>query len=483
MSAQAISEKKYEDAVAKAIDISTLNAICKEDLPNPPLPVEVITKTLQDVVLPKPDVELTPSAPPTPTLGIEYYISIPNSRFPAIRKRRPSVSTFLPTAFHYYEVIHYMDNLIGTNFYFERTGHLWHPFLSRMYFGALFYLQSRRASLHANHGSDDEKLRTRSLLQSFPPERLSVPGPLVPILQSIATCQTEHPDFGPIVPYIPPNVGPLTGTHAPSFDAALALPNLPVLSGFLSKIIDAEEDAIPDFTNPTAFSTAAAQSLNGTDYPANAWTQDLRNALLQPGMTHAPETTREIDATINESGLALRLPTFNDESHLRPTDAYFMLEDATWFDTVIPTMATYCSFFKESTTLASCSPSGPTSGLIRSRAFGLTSATAATNVVNTLTHAFPGISPYTLVYDHRSYESSIPQLYMLMGQFSAINTICDYRGLQSWSHINTDNDNGRTGPYWNIQPTRIRQSKDTAFNEIETIVSSHYYIDDPSINI
>jgi len=89
-------------------------------------------------------------------------------------------------------------------------------------------------------------------------------------------------------------------------------------------------------------------------------------------------------------------------------------------------MITYCSFFKESSNL------------------GAISETAATNLTLTRS-AFPDVYPYKWIYEQRSYEPAIPQLYQLLGQYSGINTRCDYRGMNAWSRINTP-ASGRTGP-------------------------------------
>ncbi|XP_044003450.1 IAA-leucine resistant 2-like [Aphidius gifuensis] len=410
---------------------------------------------------------------------IENYMAIPNTRFPLILIRRPAVSTFVPTAFNYYQAIHYMDDLILTSFFSEKTGFVWHPFLSRLYFGALFYIQTRRAALYANYGSQVEKAKTRELLESFPPERLPIPGPLVPMLQCIAAAETEYPGYGTIIPYIPDRAGPLVGHLIPTDTSMLALPNLPVIAGFLNTIITAENDEIPDYTIPATFSNAEDHIINGYEFPNLHWNDSMRNVLLQPGMAHTPETLPDIDALINANGADLKIPIINAQTDLRSTSSYFLLDDTEWLEALIPTMAAYCSFFKESGNLGNCSPSGPTAGLVCSKLTLLTSDTAAANLANTLTSAFPDRYPYSLVYQYRSTESIIPQPYMAMGQYAAINTSCEYHGMADWARINLPND-GRTGPYWDIAPPRLEQLNNNCFGEIQQIIRSCYYIEDPS---
>ena len=118
---------------------------------------------------------------------------------------------------------------------------------------------------------------------------------------------------------------------------------------------------------------------------------------------------------------------------------------------------------------------------VRSRTTTLNSANAQTNGIYHLTEAFPDEYPYKLIYDHRSYEIAIPQLHQLMAQYSCMNTMCDYRGMDIWARINTIGS-GRDGPYWDQNRSNLMQTSDSGFAEISDIITSQYYIENPGNN-
>lgn len=155
-----------------------------------------------------------------------------------------------------------------------------------------------------------------------------------------------------------------------------------------------------------------------------------------------------------------------------------METNSTWFHNIIDVMSTYCAFFRESTTLGSCSPYGPTAPLIRSSCHTLTSNTAQENIILNLDHAFPGKYPFILKYHHRSYEMNIPQVFQLMGELSTINTSTTYRELPLWGNIN-GNQTGRTAPYWDQNPSNLHSQEKQSIIEIQNIVSSNYYVENP----
>ncbi|CAI6357415.1 unnamed protein product [Macrosiphum euphorbiae] len=126
-------------------------------------------------------------------------------------------------------VVHYMDSLIVDNLYYEREGQLWHPFISRMYFGALAYIQTLRAMQYAKLGSLATRQLTTQVLADIQPEKLPIPGPLMPMLKSLCVSKPDDDTFNLVCPLIPENPGHQPDHIEPAHDYMLCMPNLPLI--------------------------------------------------------------------------------------------------------------------------------------------------------------------------------------------------------------------------------------------------------------
>lgn len=427
----------------------------------------------------KPDIDTKPEKPAIPAFARKDEIARALLRFPLLKRTKPVTSTFAPTTFTYFEVIHTMDSLMSDNLYFLNTGVTWHPLISRIYFSILIYLQVFRAMDYAKVGKSFDRLSIARVLQDLPPERLPIPGPLVPMMKSICASQPEDDFFGLVTPEIVPEALPLQYTDLiPQLASMYMMPNIPILVELLNMIIDAPEDEIPDFSSQSTIQLGQPFNINGHDFPEDMWTSTERTALLQPGMIYPTESTKEMDEEMNRFGTDLGLPDIEPVDQSNGLLEYTLLEDTAWVDRLIPIMSTYCSFFKDSSNLGACSPYGPQTGLIRARPERFTGRNLADNEINTLENGFPGTHPFLFEYDFRSYEYSIPQMIQSMGQLSAINTSIEKRGLENWSYINSTGP-GRTGPYWSQNPTNLERSQVKGLMATKAIVADYYFIENP----
>lgn len=419
--------------------------------------------------------------PTVPEIAPRYRIADGLLRYPLIPCRTLVTSTFVPTLMNYFEVVHFMDQLIASNVFFKQQLH-WHPFVSRLYFAVLAYYQTLRAMDHAKLGTTQTRQLTTLLLKDLPPEQLPVPGPLVPILNAICCTSPESDLYRLVCPRIPDNPGPRTRPGLISNTTSMLLmPNIPLLLGLANSIINASPDSIPDYTVENTFSDAKDMMLSGYVFKANAWDQQCRSLLCQPGLHRTPETLPELDIRFNIFGSDLSLPVIDEHTDLYSLEDFTQLNTVSWIDNLIPTMSHYCEFFKESGNLGQCEPYGPKCCLMRSRPTQITSDTDATNICRTITHAFPNKFPYKHIYDQRSYEETIPQRVAATGQYASINTRCDYPGLGNWARMNIPNG-GRTGPYWQQNPSTLHQPDDRGFLEVKNKIISYYYIREPSIS-
>lgn len=54
----------------------------------------------------------------------------------------------------------------------------------------------------------DQVVALDLLTRKIPPEALTLPGPLVPILKVLTSCESQNPAFSRICPFLPNNCGP-----------------------------------------------------------------------------------------------------------------------------------------------------------------------------------------------------------------------------------------------------------------------------------
>lgn len=95
---------------------------------------------------------------------------------------------------------------------------------------------------HARVGSSATCTFTE-LLKDYPAEKIPIPGPLAPILQNVATCESDNPAYGFIHPAIRNNIGQRAANHlwnAGTMD--FVLPNVPLIAAFANSRIHAESE-------------------------------------------------------------------------------------------------------------------------------------------------------------------------------------------------------------------------------------------------
>ena len=409
---------------------------------------------------------------------IKYKLALLHVPFPLMPIHRPQTSTYVPTFFNAFSLIDAMDTCIGWNSYFTNSNPMWHPFISRMYFAFLMFYQILRAMDHCKLGSTKSKQAFKLLSECFPPESLNIPGPLLPVFQSI--CASKSPKYvryGCVGPLLPEIMGPATCRDIiPPTSSCYGLPNFPLLAGFANRIINADPDNIPNYGDPDLIMDNSHFTVNGYDITAN-WGQDQRTAFLQPGMVYPPQTSSDTIYNFNRHGAELHLPSYGPDDHATHITDFLKLEDTRWMDYVSPMMADYSTFFKESETLGDCSPFGLSTSLVCSEAKLLTSVGTADNLILCLERAFPGKYPFELAYKTRSVEMEIPLLDQAIARYSGTNLQFDHENLDIWN-INTTN-HGREGPYWSIQSYNLYSDVEISLDHARQLIPTYYFIEKP----
>ncbi|KAK9877287.1 hypothetical protein WA026_017679 [Henosepilachna vigintioctopunctata] len=331
-----------------------------------------------------------------------------------------------------------MDLLLSSNLYFLELADKWHPFISRLYFGIIFLLQTVRAQTSINVGSRNNKRFIQELLNEIAPESFPIPGPLVPVFKALSASESSSSRFGPVSPYLPRRIGPNILSQLYINGAAhayeLETPNIPLILYFINSILNADLNDILDYTNTNTFDNTVNHEIYGNEFEAERWTRVQKDYLMNPILLYSPESTPDLDFTFHEFGRDLGLPSFNEDDDVTEIEDFSNLSNSDWLSRLCKVMATYSSFFKHSSTLSECSPRGLQCSLVKSTFSRSSSQHQNENIYHTISHAFPDEHPHSYQAIHSSPENYIVQPYDSMAQYGSLHPTYTIRNFGRWSH-------------------------------------------------
>lgn len=462
--------KPQEDNIKEAID--KLRDVDKEsDKPKKHAPPE-----------PKP----TKAPSPKPTPG-SSKTDVPKSEttgtiMPYLRSdmrgiSNPRTSTYVPSAYMMYYIVHLMDNIMRKNYYFRRSQDAWHPLISRIYFGILFIIQTIRAEISCGIASSKKIQFYSRFARDYSPETLFVPGPLVNTFEHLAPSRPEFSLDAFVCPTIPDTIGPATAETVLTYDVnhnyALLLPQLPLLYGFYHTLISALPNAIPHYANANTFANNVDHTINGHIFNAGNWTNTERSALLSPGMLYPTESNNDIDTAAHENGQNLQIPTLVAQTPIATIEQYTQLAHNDWFSEVNQIMTGYSEYFTDSRPLSACTTMSPASGLIITNYVHSNVNANGQLPSATITHAFPQQGNFALDAQHQTYESEIPPATMLLSQSVHLNCTVPAINNGVWADLGT-NAFCRTGPYWTEDPIKRRSIVETHYKGLSSIMTRYF---------
>lgn len=83
--------------------------------------------------------------------------------------RKPA-SSYIPSCLMMDYVVHLMNKNLVDNYYFKRVVPDYHPYILRLYYGVLFWIQCLRAGRHANTLNPEQHHFLLYFLNNHPPE-------------------------------------------------------------------------------------------------------------------------------------------------------------------------------------------------------------------------------------------------------------------------------------------------------------------------
>ncbi|KAK9873515.1 hypothetical protein WA026_022927 [Henosepilachna vigintioctopunctata] len=238
----------------------------------------------------------------------------------------------------------------------------------------------------------------KEIFDEISPETFTISGHLVPLFKAISSSESSSSCFGPVTPYRPDSLGPdaahqlYVGSQRFSFE--LELPNIPQISIFTTSIIHTDNKDIPDYTNPFTFDNTENITIYGSQFRAEHWTRIQKDYILNPVTSYSPESTADLDYTFNMNGKDLGLPIIGEDDSISSIEEFLTLSNTDWLTRLTKIFATYSSF-KDSSTLADCSPTGPQCSLVSKNFVHQSSANVHNNTYYTISHAFTDTHPFT----------------------------------------------------------------------------------------
>lgn len=394
------------------------------------------TSSSAPIIAPTAEAPFKPQGQISFQLALKYQICTPYARHPLKSIPRRSINSYTPTPFNMYEVLHYMDTLTQINPHFHNENLACHPIISRIYYGELFILQTLRCMQYAGILSLDNDPEVITLLKMYPPDSLSIAGPLVPIFRALSTSKPSDPSYNMVTPAYTHSIHDRAQLLAPFDDAGfLATPNIPLLLALANRFnLDFEPD-LPDMTSPDFFNAANHNEIIDFEFPAEAWTAHMRRILLSPGLIRTPETDDQIDQQFQDYMQNLRLPNPYPQDIFQDIINFSYVTEPYCFKQVTEIMTVYNAQFKEASTLGAVALSGSTAGLIKTTMPLLSSPTAAQNSVATI-DMFPNVFPFKYVYSHSTIEPDIPQIQQMQSKYASINATMPNQALAFWNRVN-----------------------------------------------
>lgn len=112
-------------------------------------------------------------------------------------------SYLIPSAMKMFHILNLMDTHLSDNYYARRSLPTWFPTTSRLYFAILWTYQIARVMSDNSKLAPQDEAFLNDLVKKCPPEKLAIPGPLMPFFKAVTASIPENKYIKPVVPAFP----------------------------------------------------------------------------------------------------------------------------------------------------------------------------------------------------------------------------------------------------------------------------------------
>jgi hypothetical protein len=481
--AKLIREQKLDEVLAQQGQTESKNESGAQESQDAPKPAQIPStatgKTPEQPESSEKDLDKL-KGNPRPTSNLEAFNILEGcSRVAFSKELEHETSTFLPSAHRLYAVLHEIDDILVQNRYFRQSIPSFLPTQSRIYMGIIFLMQCYRAMIHAGLPMD---VITKATIQQFfndhPVETLPIPGPLIPIIQSICVSNPQDATMPRVCPRLPQELGPRQASQLILGPHNFAIPNIPMLFGIHESIraytianpnnsaeqlltqygIDTDSTAqvtINDRVFPVAF-TGGAQPLTARE----KW------SVTCPGIGQPFELPEELLANYKNNRRYVRFPVLTANMTTRSLSDFIRISTGNWFPTLKRNMAIYCRYVKGSGTMQDIGVEGPASAQIVSNV--VTVGLAEPTGFFRHDRLFPGDA---------AYSTSMPandRMAELLSVYSQSHIRVNNHPLDWYNQLGEEDiNNGRNGEFWQIRPLRPTTATDHFKDSLAAEVSRY----------
>jgi hypothetical protein len=474
MFSQFIKEQNLEETFLKASGIDSLDELHPKNFPELTSPVaptimkpSTSSSTVPHPSLPKSAADATERVKPQVASDmIRPYVGLKINY-----KAKKAPSSYTPSSLMMDYIVHQINNLLVDNFYFKRACPDYHPYILRLYYGMIFWVQCLRAGLHARQIEIDAHVALTSFLDAFPLETLPISGPLLSLFKTLCCSQPEIPTYGVVYPKCPSTPGP---ERRDSFIAEgvehHVMPNIPGIFALLSDLnqrLNPEDAAQATYPAkgkhfPVTAAAAAATIFGHHSFPVHA-TRTARQkwSLVSSGLQYPCEADKKLHENFAERYENFCFPTLTDADDLSPFPSFLHIgTNMAWFAQVRDVAAVEASFFEGSGTLADCAPFGVASNQV------VVHYTAPDTAPAAPTRSADPASLFPFALRLKTSSRSLPELAEAMAAFAQTNI----QMFGTHPFLPNFGTAQRVGPFWDIRPEETSIKDDTSFLSLREII-------------
>ena len=450
---------------------------------------ELDPKNFSELEAPPPPVVLKPTVPSAPMLQKPLPTTIaeastgykPTTASDMLRPyiglhltyaSRKKLSSYRPSSLMMDYIVHLINDQLVDHFYFRRACPDYHPYILRLYYGVVFWIQCLRAGNNVRALDAEQHQFLTRFLDAYPPETLTISGPLLDLYKTLCASQPEIPTYGKVYPILPPAPGPATRDVFMLDDRFCYI--LPIIPGILallenlnSKLNPTTPGTNPVFPNkgkhiPVPDNRNEAVVFAHHQFPATAnMTQKDRWMLASSGLQYSCEADKRLHEGFAERYENFNFPATAATDDLRSLNGFMsMIDSLAWFAQVKEVAAIEAAYFEGSGTLADCASSGLTANQI------VVEYQTPTVLPTPPTHSFDTRSLFPFSIRLRSSARSPPELTEAMAALAQTNA--ELFGTHLW--LNPIGQVTRLGEFWAIRPIEKSIKDETSYLSLKGII-------------
>lgn len=391
------------------------------------------------------------------------------------RRVKYEISTFVPNTSALFATLHEMERFATKKFKVRRSVLTYSPAHNALWFTLLVNIQTARCMLYANQLKQPADVDTlNTFLSSFPPEKLAIPGPLLPFFQAITTYKVQNALYGRVTPSLPYQYF-TSDDNIEKGPSGYFFPYLPLVANMVDKFhndlqtVDATK-LTDKFTKyyPFEFKSTDSKYKNsikfaGSTYDESSanWTDMQAANLCNPALRFRFPYQKDLVTNLKDTLEDYEMPVIADRANISTLKQILCLTDTTWVRQFLTPMAAYAAIWKGSGTLADCAIDGPPVGAHIAKYMDSTTAPVKPEM------PFDRRTYFNLACRLRTTQGTAEQIPETLAALTQIHaTLAD----NHWFKSNITAADTRTGNVWALAPIYGPSNEDESLLTISEIL-------------